>query len=104
MGLFGKKASSTSPDSGSEQSVTLGDGFSVTVSKVVDCLGDSCPRPQLMTRKAVSVAEPEAVISILIDNPTSMEAIPPMCSEIGAIHLDTLKEDRGWRVIIRKAL
>lgn len=102
MGLFSKKASSKSQEAPSEPSVTLGDGSSVTVSSIVDCLGDSCPRPQLMTRKAMAAAEPEAIVAILIDNPTSMEAIPPMCPEIDASYLDTLKEDRGWRVILKK--
>jgi TusA-related sulfurtransferase len=79
MGLFSKKASSKSQEAPSEPSV-----------------------PQLMTRKAMAAAEPEAIVAILIDNPTSMEAIPPMCPEIDASYLDTLKEDRGWRVILKK--
>ena len=55
-----------------------------------------------MTRKAVGSADSGDVVAILIDNPTSMEAIPPMCPEIGATHLDTQRQDRGWQVLVRK--
>jgi len=68
-------------------SVTLGDGQIVAIAARIDCLGDSCPRPQLMTRKALNNAAPQDVIEILIDNPSSMEAIPPMMPELNATHL-----------------
>jgi len=55
-----------------------------------------------MTRKAVGSAGSGDVIAVLIDNPTSMEAIPPMCPEIGATHLETLRQDRRWQVLVRK--
>jgi tRNA 2-thiouridine synthesizing protein A len=101
MGLFSrnkdKAAATTAGDS-----VTLENGAAVNVSQVVDCLGDSCPRPQLMTKKAMSKAAAGAVIEVKIDNPTSMEAIPPMMPELSGTHLGTLKTDRYWRVIIQK--
>jgi tRNA 2-thiouridine synthesizing protein A len=102
MGLFGKKKDSAGGKDNSNTSVALSDGSTVTVISTVDCIGDSCPRPQLMTRKAVGSADSGDVVAILIDNPTSMEAIPPMCPEIGAMHLDTLRQDRGWQVLVRK--
>ncbi|MED5249759.1 MAG: sulfurtransferase TusA family protein [Pseudomonadota bacterium] len=102
MGLFGKKKDSTVNQDKGGTSVALSDGSSVTVTATVDCIGDSCPRPQLMTRKAVGSAGAGDVVAVLIDNPTSMEAIPPMCPEIGATHLETLRQDRGWQVLVRK--
>ena len=102
MGLFGKKKDSTVDQDKGGTSVALSDGSSVTVTATVDCIGDSCPRPQLMTRKAVGSAGAGDVVAVLIDNPTSMEAIPPMCPEIGATHLETLRQDRGWQVLVRK--
>ena len=102
MGLFGKKKDSAAGQDNGSAPVALGDGSSVTVTKTVDCIGDSCPRPQLMTRKAVGSAGVGDVVAVLIDNPTSMEAIPPMCPEIGATHLETLRQDRGWQVLVRK--
>ena len=103
MGLFGfgsKKA-----ESGPAQpagTATLSDGATVDIAEVVDCIGDSCPRPQLMTKKTVGKVSPGDVIEVLIDNPSSVEALPPMCDEINATHLDTIKDDRSWHVFIRK--
>ena len=102
MGLFGKKKDSAAGQDNGSVSVALSDGSSVAVTATVDCIGDSCPRPQLMTRKAVGSAGAGDVVAVLIDNPTSMEAIPPMCPEIGATHLETLRQDRGWQVLVRK--
>lgn len=101
MALFGssKKKQAAAYTS---TSVTLGDGSMVTVSKTIDCLGDSCPRPQLMTKKALSTAAPGAIIEVLVDNPSSMEALPPMMPELGSTHLETIKGDRRWEVYIRK--
>lgn len=102
MGLFGRKKKSEPAAGEPTGEVTLEDGNSYPVSQVVDCLGDSCPRPQLMTKKALSGAASGDVIEVRIDNPTSMEAIPPMMPELGSTHLGTLKTDRYWRVIVRR--
>lgn len=99
MGLFGKKKEEPAAAAGGE--VTI-EGTTVTVDRVVDCLGDSCPRPQLKTKKALSEMAAGQVAEIRIDNPTSMEAIPPMMPEIGGTHLGTVKADRYWRVVLRK--
>ena len=102
MGLFGfvKKEKGSSACSAKE--VTLSDGTTYAISEVVNCLGDSCPRPQLMTKKAVKNGSPGDVIEVLIDNPSSMEAIPPLMVDIGAAHLETIKADRCWEVYVRK--
>ena len=101
MGLFGsgKKAASSPVDS---TPVTLSDGQTVNVSARVDCLGDSCPRPQLMTKKALGAAASNEVIEVAVDNPTSMEALPPMCAQLASTHLETVAVDQGWHVYIRK--
>ena len=99
MGLFGKKKAEACADAGS---VTLSDGSEIELAKVVDCIGDSCPRPQLMTKKAVSQIGTGEVIEVLLDNPTSVEALPPMCDELNATHLETAQGDRCWKVYIRK--
>lgn len=101
MGLFSRnKDKSAAP--AATGSVTLDNGETITVNHVVDCLGDSCPRPQLMTKKAMSRAAAGEVVESMIDNPTSMEAIPPMMGELNGTHLGTVKTDRYWRVILRK--
>lgn len=102
MGLFGRKKNKPAEDAAPAGEVTLEDGNTYPVSQVVDCIGDSCPRPQLMTKKALSGAASGDVIEVRIDNPTSMEAIPPMMPELASTHLGTLKADRYWRVIVRR--
>ncbi len=99
MALFGKKKAEACADAGS---ATLSDGTEVKLAKVVDCIGDSCPRPQLMTKKAVGQIAPGEVIEVLLDNPTSVEALPPMMNELGSTHLETIQGDRCWKVYIRK--
>ena len=101
MGLFGKSKKETLAEAAHKE-VTLSDGTTYTVAKSVDCLGDSCPRPQLMTKKAAAGAALNDIIEVVIDNPSSMESIPPMCREIACTHLETLKGDRSWQVYIRK--
>jgi len=104
MGLFsGKKAVSGTPsEPASLGSVILGDGCTYTISRVVDVLGDSCPRPQLMTKKALNEAASGDVIEVKVDNPTSMEAIPTVMAAVNGTYLDTLKANRYWRVFVRK--
>lgn len=101
MGLFGSK--NKEKQGGSvNATVTLGDGQSYAIANSVDCMGDNCPRPQLMTKKALTNAASEDLIEVLVDNPTSMEALPPMCPALAATHLETVSGDSGWRVYIRK--
>ncbi len=101
MALFAKRKNKE-VKSGPVGNVTLGDGRNVEISARIDCLGDSCPRPQLMTKKALNSAASNDVIEILIDNPSSMEAIPPMLPELNATHLETIKGERRWEVYVQK--
>lgn len=100
MGLFGSQKRNRQEEA--PGTATLSDGAVVRVARRVDCLGDSCPRPQLLTRKALGEAASAEVIEVVLDNPSSVEALPPMCAPLGARHLETVKSDRCWRVYIRK--
>lgn len=99
MGLFGR---TKKKDVDERHDVTLSDGATYAVVKTVDCLGDSCPRPQLMTKKAIGQVDVDEVIEVMVDNPSSMEALPPLCDDLGATHLETVKDSRCWKVYIRK--
>jgi tRNA 2-thiouridine synthesizing protein A len=100
MGFFSKKKGKA--DTSTAYETQLEDGTTIKVSAVIDCLGDSCPRPQLMTKAAMDKAQSGENIEIQIDNPTSVEAIPPMMSELGGTHLATNKKDRYWQVLLNK--
>ena len=102
MGLFGsKKKVEPAAGAGGGEAV-LADGTTVRVARRVDCLGDSCPRPQLMTRKTLGEVASGDVIEVLVDNPSSVEALPPMCDELNATHRGTVKDPTAWRVYIQK--
>ncbi len=100
MGLFGSKKKVEEAPAGGE--AVLSDGSRVQVARKVDCRGDSCPRPQLMTKKAVGEVGPGAVVEVMVDNPSSVEALPPMCHELNATHLETIKDPNCWRIYIKK--
>jgi len=103
MGLFGKK-SNTDDKKGSNTApgrVTL-DGNDIDVTTRIDCIGDSCPRPQLMTKSALKDASSGDVIEIDVDNPTSMEALPAVITENGGTHLGTARQPRHWQVVGRR--
>jgi tRNA 2-thiouridine synthesizing protein A len=42
------------------------------------------------------------VIEVVLDNPSSVEALPPMCPPLNASHMETVKAERCWHVYIRK--
>lgn len=100
MGLFGSKKKTEETKDGGE--ATLSNGVTVKIARQVDCLGVSCPRPQLMTKKAINEIAVGEVIEVMADNPTSVEALPPMCDELDATHLETIKAPNCWRIYIRK--
>lgn len=100
MGLFGRKKADTPPASGQE--VRLSDGSTATIAQTVDCIGDSCPRPQLMTKAAMAKASAGDVIEVKVDNSTSVEALPPMMPELHGTHLQTERIGHYWQVLLRK--
>ncbi len=102
MGLFGLSKRSATEPSAALGEATLPDGARVQVARRVDCIGDSCPRPQIMTKNAVGALAVGQVVEVLVDNPTSVEALPPMCPGLAATHLATVKDRDCWRVYIRK--
>lgn len=84
------------------RSVTLRELGAIDVHVTVDCLGAVCPRPQLLTMKAIDQMRDGEVLELLIDNPSSAEAIPAMGMTLGSTHLATVKDEQGWRIYVRK--
>lgn len=99
MGLFSKKDKDQT--SGPSSEVTLENGDTHTVTTVIDCVGDSCPRPQLMTKSAIGKANAGEILAVDVDNPTSMEALPPVIEDSGGTHLGTVRQPRHWQVVLR---
>ena len=102
MGLFSRKTKEENNQQVDLQEVTLSDGNSYQITQQIDSIGDSCPRPQMMTKKAINSAETNDVVEIIVDNPSSMEAVPPMGPQIGATHLETVTDNNCWKIYLRK--
>ena len=102
MALFGRNKDKGKDQATGGGEITLEDGNTYTITTMIDCIGDSCPRPQLMTKKALGNAASGDIIEVRIDNSTSMEAIPPMMPDLDARHLGTVKADRYWRVVVTR--
>lgn len=72
------------------------------VHVTIDCYGAVCPRPQLLTMKAIDQMRDGEVLELLIDNPSTVEAIPAMGLTLGSTHLATVRDEQGWRIYVRK--
>jgi tRNA 2-thiouridine synthesizing protein A len=55
-----------------------------------------------MTKKAINEVAVGDIIEVLADNPSSVEALPPLCDELDATHLETVKASHCWHIYIRK--
>lgn len=102
MGLFGKGKQVKDEGPAQTANVTVPGVGTLVIARQVNCLGDSCPRPQLLTKKALGQVNDGDVVEVLVDNPSSVEAIPPMMAELHSTHLATVKDPRQWRVYVRK--
>ncbi len=76
----------------------------VTVVRTVSCLGENCPRPQLLTMKTLSQVADGEVVELVSDNAAAVESIPALMLVIYCTHLSTLREEGCWRVFMRRGL
>lgn len=74
----------------------------VNVSKVVDCQGMACPRPQLMVQKALSEMVDGEVCEVLIDNPPSLETIPGVIAKNNSTLLGKIQHGSVWKIYLKK--
>ena len=85
-----------------DRSIVL-EGFGpLHVHVKVDCIGAVCPRPQLLTMRALDHMSDGEVLELLVDNPSSAEAIPAMGLTLGSTHLVTIHDNDCWRIYVRK--
>ena len=102
MGLFSPKLKNEDTQLVNLNTIKLSDGNSYSLAQQLDCLGYSCPRPQMMTKKAINYMQTNDVVEITVDNPSSMEAVPPMGPQLGATHLETVTKNKCWKIYMRK--
>ncbi len=61
----------------------------------LDVTGYVCPHPQLYTLKSMEKLKDGMVLSVLIDNPSSVESVEQACSEKGFTILDKSSPKSG---------
>jgi TusA-related sulfurtransferase len=74
----------------------------VNVTRVVDCSGQVCPRPQLEAKKACKEMSEGEVAEMLITNPSSVEAVPGIIKKSGCTLLGTIKDGNTWKLYFKK--
>ncbi len=103
MWLFGKKAKPQSVIRNcTDRVIEVREFGPIQVQVAIDCRGAVCPRPQLLTMKTLEQMQDGEVLELLVDNPSSIEAIPAMTLTLGSTHLITVKETDYWSIYLRK--
>ena len=74
----------------------------VTVDKVLDCKGLSCPQPVLKTRKALDGIESGQILEGISTDPGSKSDIPALLNRLGHEILDTKEDGESISFIIKK--
>ena len=82
--------------------VELPDHGSVMVSRTIDCIGEGCPRPQLLTLKAFNQIEQGDIVEFISDNPATVETVLDMMFTLPGSHLATVRSEGRWHVYLRK--
>ncbi len=85
-------------------SVHLEGAGKVLIARTLDCIGATCPRPQLLTMRILDGLEEGEVIELLSDNPATVETLPALMFSHGGTHVATVKQRDLWRVYMRKGL
>ena len=76
----------------------------VHIACTIRCVNDHCPRPQLLTLKALTQVNNGDVIELVSDNPATVETIPAMMLTLDGKHLATIRDGDLWRLYLRKGL
>jgi tRNA 2-thiouridine synthesizing protein A len=103
MRLFKASRQTESASAAQPHTVNLPQVGAVQVDRELDCRGDMCPRPQLLTKRTVlQEMRAREILELIVDNPSSPELVPTIMSDIGATHLGTIRAPGEWRLYIRK--
>jgi len=86
------------------QEVVLPGAGQTRVAQSVDCLGASCPRPQLLAMKVMSRMAEGEVVELRCDSAAAVEGFPALAHTLLSTHLATVRDGHAWRVYLRKGL
>ncbi|MDE2613135.1 MAG: sulfurtransferase TusA family protein [Burkholderiales bacterium] len=86
------------------QEVVLPGAGPTRIAHSVDCLGASCPRPQLLAMKVMSRMADGEVVEVHCDSAAAVESFPALALTLVSTHLATVRDGYAWRVYLRKGL
>jgi tRNA 2-thiouridine synthesizing protein A len=75
----------------------------LVVSRIVDARGQPCPKPILMTKRAVEKAQMGEVLEIVVDDHTSKDNVLRYCWNHGQEIINSRDEGRDFHLIVRKS-
>ncbi len=84
------------------ESVELPGHGVVEVRCRVACEGQGCPKPQLLTLKALNESPEGSVVEVITDNLSAVETIPSMMDIYEGRHLGTIRNEDHWRIYVRR--
>ena len=70
----------------------------------IDCIGASCPRPQMLAIKALEQLGDGEIVEMVSDNSSSVESLGSLMEVLGGTHVATIKEASQWRIFLCKGL
>lgn len=76
----------------------------VVVRCRVACEGEGCPKPQLLTLKALNESREGGVIEVVTDNLSTVETIPSMMNIYEGQHLATIRDADRWRIYVCRGM
>jgi len=82
--------------------VELPDLDPVIVALTINCLGEKCPRPQFLAKRALQKLQKGQVLEVIVENEISVEAIPASVSDLSGRHLTTVRNNKSWYLYFEK--
>ena len=70
----------------------------IDITKLVDCTGENCPLPLVMTRAAIMEANKGDVIRVIGTHPQSYEEIPLALEVMEKKILERVNEEDKWYI------
>jgi len=70
----------------------------------VECESEGCPRPQLLTLKALNEVDRGVVIEVVTDNLSVVETMPSMMDIYEGVHLGTVQGKDNWCIYVRREI
>lgn len=86
------------------ESVVLPGHGLVQIGCRVECESEGCPRPQLLTLKALNEVDRGVVVEVVTDNLSVVETMPSMMDIYEGVHMGTVQGKDNWCIYVRREI